>query len=356
MTGSCGLIGGEVVEYFGGRGHLVVGLDNNMRREFFGEEGDTLKNLYRVAHVAGKNYYHHQADICDMFNTSLIFKEQGPFDAVIHCAAQPSHDKAREIPDKDFEVNVHGTQIMLEATRRHSSGAVFIFMSTNKVYGDAPNEIPVIEHPTRWDYASDVDMDGVDETCRVDRSNHSIFGAHKLAADVLVQEYARTYGLKAVVQRGGCLTGPGHAGVEAHGFLSYLVKCALSGKTYKVYGYKGKQVRDNIHSYDVLRAMEEIIKTPRPGEVYNIGGGRANSISILEAITKLEAIMGKKIAWEYVDSNRFGDHICYITDLKKIKDHYPGWSVTKGLDRIFDELTGSDFNFRVEQAWKGIAK
>ena len=277
MTGSAGLIGGEVVEYFGARGHQVFGIDNNARREFFGEAGDVLWNLARVAHKV-PDYKHHEADIRDFTEINNIFKQDGPFDAVIHCAAQPSHDKSREIPVVDFEVNAFGTLNMLEATRQFSPGSVFIFTSTNKVYGDAPNKEEIVEKETRYDYTSH--WFDIDESCSIDQSTHSIFGASKVAADIMVQEYGRYYGLKTTVFRGGCLTGPGHSGVELHGFLSYLVKVAITGATYKIYGYKGKQVRDNIHSYDVIRAMEEVIKNPRVGEVYNIGGGRENSISV----------------------------------------------------------------------------
>lgn len=337
VTGSAGLIGGEVVEYFGSLGHSIVGLDNNMRREFFGEAGDTLWNLNRVAHNV-KDYKHHQSDIRDYPAIKWIFEQDGPFDAVIHCAAQPSHDKSRDIPIVDFEVNALGTLVLLEATRLQSPEAVFIFMSTNKVYGDAPNEKLLVELPTRFDYAKSEDQSGIDETCRIDQSTHSIFGASKVAADVLVQEYGKYYGLKTTIFRGGCLTGPGHSGVELHGFLSYLVKTAIQGNTYNVYGYKGKQVRDSIHSYDVVRAMEEVISNPRNGEVYNLGGGRENSISILEAITKIEFLLDKKIKWEYIDKNRVGDHICYYSDLFKFKTKYPNWKITKSINQTLLEI------------------
>jgi CDP-paratose 2-epimerase len=338
VTGSSGLIGGEVVEYFGNQGHTIVGIDNNMRREFFGEAGDTLWNLHRVVHSV-PNYKHHQSDIRDRHTIDWIFRDlDGPFDVVIHCAAQPSHDKSREIPVTDFDVNAVGTLNLLEATRKYAPQAVFIFMSTNKVYGDAPNEKLLIELPNRFDFAKDEDKRGIDETCRIDQSTHSIFGASKVAADILVQEYGRYFGLKTAVLRGGCLTGPGHSGVELHGFLSYLVKCAIESKTYKIYGYKGKQVRDNIHSYDVVRAMDEIIKNPKCGAVYNMGGGRENSISILEAIDKIESLIGKKINYEYVDTPRVGDHVCYISDLAKFKSDFPHWQITKGIDQTLSEM------------------
>lgn len=345
ISGASGLIGGEAVEYFGTRGWQVFGIDNNQRREFFGEAGDTLWNLHRVAHKV-PNYKHHEADIRDFTAINNIFKQDGPFDAVIHCAAQPSHDKSREIPVVDFEVNAFGTLNMLEATRQFSPSSVFIFTSTNKVYGDAPNEkFLILEKETRYDLESGLMgfPTSVSETCPIDQSTHSIFGASKVAADIMVQEYGRYYGLKTTVFRGGCLTGPGHSSVELHGFLSYLVKVAITGATYKIYGYKGKQVRDNIHSYDVIRAMEEVIKNPRVGEVYNIGGGRENSISIIEAINKIEKLTGKKIKTEYVEEARVGDHICYITDLTKFKSHYPDWKITKSVDQTLAEMVQQSY-------------
>jgi CDP-paratose 2-epimerase len=269
-----------------------------------------------------------------------LFKKHR-FDLIIHCAAQPSHDKAGEIPVIDFEVNATGTLNLLEATRQHTRDAAFILMSTNKVYGDAPNEKPLTESPTRYDYASPEDFDGIDERCRIDQTLHSLFGASKAAADILAQEYGRYFGMNVGIFRGGCLTGPHHSGVELHGFLSYLVKVALSGNTYTVYGYKGKQVRDNIHSYDVVRAMEEFAANPRPGEVYNLGGGRANSVSMLEAIQRIADMTGKRLNWKYVDENRKGDHICYISDLRKFESHYPNWKLTKNLDAIFHEIIAS---------------
>lgn len=355
ITGSSGLIGGEAVEYFDSKGHTVIGLDNNMRKEFFGPSGDTLWNMNRIFHKT-KNFKHMPVDIRDQDQMYDVFhrdkKEpkdyQGGFDVVIHCAAQPSHDKAKEIPLLDHSVNVLGTLMCLEMTRQHCPNAVFIFMSTNKVYGDAPNELLFSEKETRYDFdvpdlrdswpGIDHIWQGFNEQTRTDQSTHSVFGANKLAADIMVQEYARTYGLKTVVLRGGCLTGPGHSGVELHGFLSYLVKCAVTDIPYKIYGYKGKQVRDNIHSYDVIRAMEEIIKNPRPGSVYNIGGGRYNSISVNEAIQKIEQKIHKKMNIEYIDQVRLGDHKCYITDMSKFENDYPDWHITKSLDQILDEM------------------
>jgi CDP-paratose 2-epimerase len=346
VTGSSGLIGGEAVEYFDRQGHEVIGFDNNMRAEFFGPAGDTLWNLNRIAHKA-KRFEHHPVDVRDYLELEHWFIRRAPFDAVIHCAAQPSHDKAKEIPTVDFAVNATGTLNMLELTRKYSPNATFIFMSTNKVYGDAPNKYPMVELPTRYAFSDPQDKDGVNETCTIDRSTHSVFGASKLAADVMVQEYAKTYGMHTCVFRGGCLTGPGHSGVELHGFLSYLVKTAVAGKKYRVYGYKGKQVRDNIHSDDVVRAFDAVITGFRNhipgnvlynGQVYNLGGGNENSVSMIEAIAMIDRKLGKKLDWEYVPENRLGDHICYITDMDKFRSHFPNWSITKSLDQILDEI------------------
>lgn len=335
ITGSSGLIGSECVLHFDSLGHIIHGIDNNMRKFFFGEKGDTLWNQARIKKVT-KNFIHHDIDIRDREAIDKLFKEE-KFDAIIHCAAQPSHDKAKEIPFIDFEVNALGTLNLLEANRHHSLNSPFVFMSTNKVYGDAPNEVPLVELETRWEYAKDEDRHGIDENCRIDQSKHSIFGASKVAADVMVQEYGRYFGIPTVCYRGGCLTGPQHSGVELHGFLSYLVKVAVSGGKYTVFGYKGKQVRDQIHSFDVMRAFEEFLKNPKSGAVYNLGGGRENNLSILEAFKKIENITGKKVNWEYVDKNREGDHICYISDLAKLKNDYPDWKITKSLDEIIDE-------------------
>lgn len=339
ITGSCGLIGGEAVEYFGTRGHEIVGVDNNMRREFFGPAGDTLWNLHRVAHNV-PNYKHHDTNICDgpVWNfghegsdghdglSQYVFTGKH-FDAIIHCAAQPAHDYATKNPKLDLMVNVQGTQNMLACWKKHSPNAVFIFMSTNKVYDDAVNAFQPQEHKTRYD---NILWNGFDESTPVGATN--IFGRHKLEADKLVQEVG------GIVLRGGCLTGPGHSGVELHGFLSYLVKCLITGTTYKIFGYKGKQVRDNIHSFDVCRAFEEIIKNPRPGEVYNIGGCRENSVSILEAVSLIEKKTGLKAKTEYVEQPRNGDHICYISDMRKFKRDYPDWKITKSLDQTLDEM------------------
>jgi len=340
VTGSSGLIGSEAVEYFDRQGHRVVGADNNMRRMFFGPQGDTLWNLERLK-GSTRRFTAVSLDIRDREGVMALFREN-KFDLIIHCAAQPSHDKAAEIALLDFEVNAMGTVNLLEATRQHTRDAAFIFMSTNKVYGDAPNEKPMRETETRYDFADPADYDGIDENCRIDQTMHSLFGATKVAADVYAQEYGRYFGMGVGIFRGGCLTGPSHSGVELHGFLSYLLKVALSGKPYTIFGYKGKQVRDNIHSLDVVRAFEEFARNPRPGEVYNLGGGRANSVSMLEAIARIEALTGQKINWTYSEVSRKGDHICYISNLAKLKSHYPGWSLTRSLDSILEEMVAAE--------------
>lgn len=314
----------------------MIGVDNNMRREFFGPAGDTLWNLERLR-TATKNFQHFSIDIRDRGALDQLFRSH-PFDLIVHCAAQPSHDRARDIPVVDFEVNALGTLNLLEATRQHCFGAVFLFMSTNKVYGDAPNDLPLKELETRWDYFRPEDYHGIAENCRIDQTLHSPFGASKAAADVVAQEYGRYFNMKVGVFRGGCLTGPLHSGVALHGFLSYLVKVALTGGTYSVFGYKAKQVRDNIHSLDVVRAIDAFAANPRPGEVYNMGGGRANSISMLEAISRVGQLSGKKLNWEYVEEARRGDHICYITDTRKFQAHYPSWKVTIGLDEMLTQM------------------
>ena len=339
VTGSSGLIGSEAVEHFDRQGCKVHGVDNNMRRIFFGDPGDTTWNLVRLRGVT-RNFTHHELDIRDRIAMETLFRSHR-FELIIHCAAQPSHDKARDIPVLDFEVNALGTVNLLEATRLHCPEAVFILLSTNKVYGDAPNEIPLKELQTRWEYAQPEDYNGISENCRIDRTLHSLFGASKAAADLMAQEYGRYFGMKVGIFRGGCLTGPSHSGVELHGFLSYLVKVAVAGGTYSVFGYKGKQVRDNIHSHDVVQAIEEFAANPRPGEVYNLGGGRENSISMLEAICKIEEMSGKKLNWKYVNENRIGDHICYISNLAKFKSDFPNWRITVPLDEIFRQIIAS---------------
>jgi len=336
VTGSNGLIGSEAVVYFDEIGAEVVGVDNNMRAVFFGADGDTRWNQRRLE-TAVPRFKHVELDIRNRDAVlALLAKER--FDLIVHCAAQPSHDLAARMPFEDFDVNAVGTMNILESLRRHQPDTVLAFTSTNKVYGDAPNEIPLKELETRWEYARQEDWNGVSESCRIDRCLHSLFGASKVAADVMAQEYGKYFGLKIGVFRGGCLTGPQHSGVELHGFLSYLVKAALSGTTYRIFGYKGKQVRDNIHSRDVLRAIHRFFEAPRPGEVYNIGGGRENSCSIVEAADLVAEISGARLKTEYVDKPRVGDHMCYISDLSKLRSHFPGWKVEISLRQIVEEI------------------
>lgn len=340
VAGSSGLIGSEAVSYFDARGHRVLGMDNNMRADFFGPGGDTTWNLKRLL-SSTRSFEHFDTDIRDRQAVMEFFKAHRP-EAVIHCAAQPSHDLAKERPLDDFDVNAAGTMNLLEAARLYAPETPFVFMSTNKVYGDAPNELALVELETRWDYADPADYNGIDESCRIDQSKHSLFGASKVAADVMTQEYGRYFGMPTACFRGGCLTGPRHSGVELHGFLSYLVKVALSGRTYTIFGYKGKQVRDQIHSYDVVRACEEFIAAPRAGEVYNLGGGRENSASILECMQKISDLIGKKIDYTYDPKAREGDHICYISDTRKMRSHYPEWELTKSLDGMVGEIVESE--------------
>jgi CDP-paratose 2-epimerase len=336
VTGSNGLIGSEAVAYFDGLGADVVGVDNNMRATFFGEGGDTRWNQQRLQRET-RRFSHHELDIRDRDGVLRLLAGE-PLDLIVHCAAQPSHDLAARMPFEDFDVNAVGTLNLLEGLRRHQPEAVFVLMSTNKVYGDSPNERPLTELESRWEYADPADFHGIAEDCRIDRTLHSLFGASKTAADVMAQEYGRYFGLKVGVFRGGCLTGPQHSGVELHGFLSYLVKAALTGATYRVFGYKGKQVRDNIHCHDVLRAIHRFSEAPRPGEVYNLGGGRENSCSIIEAARLVEELGGGRLKTEYVDTARRGDHICYISDLRKFQAHYPGWRVEVSLRETLTQM------------------
>jgi len=336
VTGSSGLIGSEVVSFFAGQGAEVHGVDNNQRADFFGPGGDTRWNQQRLEKQF-KSFKHHELDIRDREKVLQFIAKLKPT-AIVHTAAQPSHDLAASRPFDDFDVNAVGTLNLLEAARRACPESPFAHMSTNKVYGDRPNFIKLKELETRWDYDDPAYQEGIAETFSIDASKHSLFGASKVAADVMVQEYGRYFGMKTCCLRGGCLTGPNHSGVELHGFLSYLVKCNLEGKTYKVYGYQGKQVRDNIHSLDVAKFIAAFLEKPRVGEIYNLGGGRQNSCSILEAFAANEKLTGKKMQWEYVDKNREGDHICYISDLRKMREHYPGWKITKSLDDIFGEI------------------
>jgi CDP-paratose 2-epimerase len=342
VTGSSGLIGSEVVTFFCEEGWEVFGMDNNMRADFFGAQGDTRWNRKRLE-AAYPNFTHHELDIRNRAGVLELLKEVKP-SAVVHAAAQPSHDLAASRPWDDFDVNAVGTLNLLEAARGICPESPFVHMSTNKVYGDGPNFLPLRELETRWDYADPKYADGIAESFSIDQSLHSVFGASKVAADVMVQEYGRYFQMPTCCVRGGCLTGPNHAGVELHGFLSYLVKCNLEGKLYKVYGYKGKQVRDNIHAYDVAQFMVQFIRQPRCGEVYNLGGGRGNSISMLEAFKMAESVSGKPMNYEYCDQNRKGDHICYISDLAKIKSHFSKWDITRGLPQIFEEIANANRN------------
>jgi CDP-paratose 2-epimerase len=337
VTGSSGLIGSELVTFFDSRAQRVIGIENNMRAEFFGHEGDTQWNRQRLSQIT-RHFRHYHMDIRERGALAIVFQSEGPFDLIIHCAAQPSHDLAARRPFDDFDVNAVGTINLLETTRQHSPDAVFVFMSTNKVYGDAPNDLPLKELERRWDYADARDYEGISEEMRIDRSKHSIFGASKVAADIMTQEYGRYFRMKTHCLRGGCLTGPYHSGVELNGFLSYLVKTQLMGQTYRILGYKGKQVRDNIHSYDVARAIEEIYLNPGCGEVYNLGGGRQNSCSILEAFDIVEQLTGRKMDYEYIDEPRDGDHVCYITNLAHFKRHYARWEISKSLNDILIEI------------------
>jgi len=336
VTGSSGLIGSEVVEYFCNLGWDVHGVDNNMRADFFGAGGDTRWNQRRLL-AEHKNFHHHELDIRARQGVDALTGSLTP-DLIVHTAAQPSHDLAASRPFDDFDINAVGTLNLLESARRHVPEVVFAHMSTNKVYGDRPNLLRLKELPMRWDYDDPAYINGIPEDYPIDQSKHSLFGASKAASDILVQEYGRYFGMKTCCLRGGCLTGPNHSGVELHGFLSYLVKCNVEGRLYKVYGYKGKQVRDNIHSLDVARFIHAFYERPRAGEVYNIGGGRANSVSVLEAFERAADLSDRKMSYEYVDQNRAGDHICYISDLSKMKAHYPSWDITKSLDDIFREI------------------
>lgn len=340
VTGSSGLIGSEVVRFFDKKGWEVFGIDNNMRADFFGPKGDTRWNQNMLS-AQCKHFTHIELDIRDRAGILKLISELKP-EFIIHTAAQPSHDLAASRVFDDFDVNASGTLNLLEACRIHCPESPFIHMSTNKVYGDAPNQLLLVEKETRYDYLDPMYYNGINENFTIDQSMHSLFGASKLAADIYVQEYGRYFNLPCCVLRGGCLTGPNHSGVEMHGFLSYLIKVNVMEEVYTIYGYKGKQVRDNIHAYDVVRFMEMFFNAPRCAEVYNLGGGRDNSCSILEAFAQVEHITGKKMKYTYSDKNRGGDHICYISDLSKLKSHYPEWSITKSLN---------DINTEIAEAW-----
>jgi len=337
VTGSSGLIGSEVCTYFARElGYAVHGVDNNQRAVFFGASGDTRWNQERLSREL-PGFVHHERDIRDRAGILELVRELRPA-AIVHTAAQPSHDRAAAIPFDDFDTNATGTLNLLEAARQACPESPFVHMSTNKVYGDAPNRIALREEATRWDYSDPAYAEGIPETFTIDQSKHSLFGASKVAADVMVQEYGRYFNLPTCCLRGGCLTGPNHSGVELHGFLSYLVKCNLEGREYRIFGYKGKQVRDNIHSLDVARFMAAFVASPRAGEVYNLGGGKANSVSILEAFAITERFTGRPQVHTYVDQARAGDHICYYSDLRKMRAHYPNWDITQGLEETIRQI------------------
>ena len=336
VSGSSGLIGSEVCVFFAQQGFQVHGIDNNQRAVFFGPDGDTRWNQKRLQSELA-DFVHHEHDIRDRNGIAELIATVKP-DVVVHTAAQPSHDRAAAIPFDDFDTNAVGTLNLLEAVRQTCPESPFIQMSTNKVYGDAPNQIALQELETRWEYADENFKNGIPESLTIDQSKHSLFGASKVAADVMVQEYGRYFNMPTCCLRGGCLTGPNHSGVELHGFLSYLVKCNIEEKPYTVFGYQAKQVRDNIHSLDVARFMWDFAQSPRSGEVYNLGGGKQNSCSMLEAFQRVEAITGKAMNYTYSAQNRDGDHICYYSDLRKMRAHYPNWELSKSLDDIFAEM------------------
>ncbi|WP_256003222.1 NAD-dependent epimerase/dehydratase family protein [Pedobacter deserti] len=342
VTGSSGLIGSEVCIHFANLGWEIHGVDNNQREVFFGPQGNTRWNQNRLIDTL-TNFIHHEIDIRDRQGVIEMIREVKPT-AIVHTAAQPSHDRAAAIPFDDFDTNAVGTFNLLEATRRYSLEIPFVHMSTNKVYGDAPNEIRMNELEKRYDYADPEYAHGISESFRIDQTKHSLFGASKVSADISVQEYGRYFNMPTACLRGGCLTGPNHSGVELHGFLSYLIKCNLEEREYTVFGYKGKQVRDNIHSFDVARFIEEFINAPRIAEVYNLGGGKDNTCSILEAFDIISAISGKPMKYRYDETNRIGDHICYYSDLRKMKAHYPNWDITKSLHTTFEEIYSSWIN------------
>lgn len=340
VTGAAGLIGSESAAYFAALGLQIVGIDNDMRGVFFGPEASTKWNAERLAKALGKNYVHNDVDIREFGAIDKVFSHYGRDVAlVLHIAAQPSHDWAAREPLTDFTVNANGTLNMLEATRKHCPDAVFIFTSTNKVYGDTPNRLPLKELETRWEIDSTHPFaQGISEEMSMDQCLHSLFGVSKLSADLAVQEYGKYFGMKTTCFRGGCLTGPAHSGTELHGFLAYLMKATATHKPYKVYGYKGKQVRDNIHSIDLVRAFHEFFKAPRSGEVYNIGGGRDSNCSMMEAVALAENITSSKLDWTYVDENRVGDHIWWISSNAKFISHYPQWRITKNVPLILRDI------------------
>ncbi len=339
VTGAAGLIGSESVKRFAHEGFKVVGIDNDLRQWFFGQEASTLANRQKlIASVPG--YQHYDFDIRDRPAVENLFRRLGKDIAlIIHTAAQPSHDWAARDPHADFSVNATATLNLLEATRQFCPQAAFIFTSTNKVYGDTPNRLPLVEREKRWEIQPGHEYEpGIAETMSIDQTKHSLFGASKVAADVLVQEYGNYFGMQTVCFRGGCLTGPAHAGTELHGFLAYLMRCTVDGTPYRVFGYKGKQVRDNIHSHDLVEMFWQFFQKPRSGEVYNAGGSRHSNCSMLEAIDLSEQISGRKLTWTYVEDNRIGDHIWWISDVRKFQSHYPAWKFRYGLKEILDEI------------------
>jgi CDP-paratose 2-epimerase len=343
ITGSCGLIGSESVLFFAEKGFKTVGIDNNMRRYFYGDDGDTSWRLKQIQEKV-PDYCHYDVDFRNEQELTRVFEEHGPdIGLIIHAGAQPSHDWAANEPITDFTINANGTLLMLEMTRCHCPGAVFIFTSTNKVYGDTPNQMPLIERDKRWELQPEhrYAHHGIDESMSIDQSTHSVFGASKLSADVMVQEYGKYFDIKSACFRGGCLTGPGHSGAKLHGFLSYLVKCGISGHPYEVLGYKGKQVRDNIHSFDFVNAMFHFYQNPRCGEVYNMGGSRHSNCSILEAIEICEKLTGKSMNWSYNETNRIGDHIWWISDVRKFQGHFPDWNFKYDIEDILEEICSS---------------
>ncbi|MES2006523.1 MAG: NAD-dependent epimerase/dehydratase family protein [Patescibacteria group bacterium] len=338
ITGSAGLIGSESARFFAKKGYFVVGIDNDMRAYYFGPEASTSGNNDKLKEELGANYVHYVADIRHHDKIEEIVKKHKP-DIVIHTAAQPSHDWAAKEPYTDFSVNAGGTLVMLESVRQFAPEATFIFTSTNKVYGDTPNALPLIEKETRFEIdEAHPFYKGIDETMSIDHTLHSVFGASKVSADIMVQEYGKYFGMKTGVFRGGCLTGPNHAGAQLHGFLSYLVKCVATGTPYTIFGYKGKQVRDNIHAFDLVNMFWHFHQNPRAGEAYNAGGGRESNISMIEAIEQSEKILGKKANVTYKDEPRVGDHIWYISDLSKFKSHYPEWKLTYDMDTTLKEI------------------
>ncbi|MCB0160256.1 MAG: SDR family NAD(P)-dependent oxidoreductase [Caldilineaceae bacterium] len=351
ITGSAGLIGSEAARFFARQGLTIIGLDNDMRRQFFGEDASTAWNRNRLQQELGDQYRHFEVDIRDAQAVNRLFAAHaGAIALIIHTAAQPSHDWAARDPQTDFSVNANGTLNLLEATRTYASDAPFIFTSTNKVYGDTPNRLPLIEQEQRWEIEpTHTYAGGIREDMSIDQTLHSLFGASKVAADVLVQEYGRYFGMKTACFRGGCLTGPNHSGTQLHGFLAYLMKCTVTGTPYTVFGYKGKQVRDNIHSADLIRAFHEFYKAPRSGEVYNIGGGRFSNCSMLEGIDLCEQIAGRKLNWTYSEQNRVGDHIWWIGDNGKFASHYPDWALAYDVPRILREI----YEFNVER-WSAL--